>query len=151
MIHYRMGKKQAVSCTITHMKAGNRILEDKNGHESFETQLSTHLEVYKNKFLPHRRHTTSALRIPITWCSSPLTGPVWPGAFQKVSWHSAHEGVEVVTLTHRPPLPPGMFLVLIFTSRHQGHGTVGRKYVTEKSSNITGNRSRDLLTSSAAP
>ena len=26
-----------------------------------------------------------------------------------------HEGGEVVSLTHRPPLPPGMFLVLIFT------------------------------------
>jgi hypothetical protein len=25
------------------------------------------------------------------------------------------EGGEVVTLTHRPPLPPGVFLVLIFT------------------------------------
>jgi len=28
---------------------------------------------------------------------------------------SGHEGGEVVSLTHRPPLPPGMFLVLIFT------------------------------------
>jgi hypothetical protein len=27
----------------------------------------------------------------------------------------AHEGDEVISLTHRPPLPPGMFLVLIFT------------------------------------
>jgi len=45
-------KKQAVSCTITQngRVAGNGILEDKNGHGSFETQLSTfktetHLEV----------------------------------------------------------------------------------------------------------
>jgi hypothetical protein len=45
-----------------------------------------------------------------------------PGVAQKVpgdlgsqiSWHSAREGGEVVNLTHRPPLPPGMFLVLIF-------------------------------------
>ena len=72
-IHYRMGKKQAVSCTITQngREAGNRILEDKNGHESFETQLSifkaeTHLEVFKNKFLLYRRHAMSALRTPIT-------------------------------------------------------------------------------------
>ena len=36
-------------------------------------------------------------------------------------------------------------------SRPQGHGTVGRKYVTEKSSDTTGNRSRDRPTSSAAP
>jgi hypothetical protein len=45
---------------------------------------------------------------------------VWPRGFQEVlaprfSWHSAHEGGEVVSLTHRPPLPPGMFLVLILT------------------------------------
>ena len=36
-------------------------------------------------------------------------------------------------------------------SRPQGHGLVGRKYVTEKSSDNTGNRSRDRPTSSAAP
>jgi hypothetical protein len=45
---------------------------------------------------------------------------VWPREFQefdapRFSWHSAHEGGEVVSLTHRPPLPPGTFLVLIFT------------------------------------
>jgi hypothetical protein len=36
----------------------------------------------------------------------------------------------------RPPLPPGTSVVLIFTrglTRPQGHGLVGRKYVTEKS------------------
>jgi hypothetical protein len=46
-----------------------------------------------------------------------------PGVFQRVpgglgsqiSLHSVREGDEVVSLTHRPPLPPGMFLVLIFT------------------------------------
>ena len=35
-------------------------------------------------------------------------------------------------------------------SRPQGHGLVGRKYVTEKSSDNTGNRSRDHPTSSYA-
>ena len=46
-----------------------------------------------------------------------------PGVAQRVpgglgsqtSWHSAHEGGEFVSHTHRPTLPPGMFLVLIFT------------------------------------
>jgi hypothetical protein len=32
----------------------------------------------------------------------------------QISRHSAHEGGEVVSLTHRPLLPPGMLLVLIF-------------------------------------
>jgi hypothetical protein len=35
-------------------------------------------------------------------------------------------------------------------SRPQRHGLVGRKYVTEKSSDTTGNRSRDRPTSNAA-
>ena len=34
----------------------------------------------------------------------------------------------VASLTHRPPLPPGIFLVIIFT-----RGSVRRKYVTENS------------------
>jgi hypothetical protein len=37
------------------------------------------------------------------------------GLGSQISWHSAREGGEVVSLMHRPPLPPGMFLVLIFT------------------------------------
>jgi hypothetical protein len=37
------------------------------------------------------------------------------GLGSKISWDSAREGGEVVSLTHQPPLPPGMFLVLIFT------------------------------------
>jgi hypothetical protein len=41
---------------------------------------------------------------------------VWPRGFQEVRLpDSALKGGEVVTLTHRPPLTPGMFLVLIFT------------------------------------
>jgi hypothetical protein len=37
------------------------------------------------------------------------------GLGSQISWHSARGGGEVVSLTHRPPLPPGMFLVLVFT------------------------------------
>jgi hypothetical protein len=39
-----------------------------------------------------------------------------PGGFgSQTSRHSAREGGELVSLTQRPPLSPGMFLVLIFT------------------------------------
>jgi hypothetical protein len=39
-----------------------------------------------------------------------------PGSLgAQISRHSAREGGEVVSLTHRPPLPPGIFLVFIFT------------------------------------
>ena len=47
----------------------------------------------------------------------------------QISWHSALEGCEVVSLTHRPHLPQKMILVLIFTrrlSQPQGYGTIGR-------------------------
>ena len=37
------------------------------------------------------------------------------GLGSQISGQSACEGGEVVSLTHRPPLPTGMFLVLIFT------------------------------------
>jgi hypothetical protein len=37
------------------------------------------------------------------------------GLGSQISWYSAHEFGEVLSLTHRPPLPPRMFLVLIFT------------------------------------
>ena len=33
----------------------------------------------------------------------------------QISWYRTHEGGEFVSITHRPPLPPEMFLVLIFT------------------------------------
>jgi hypothetical protein len=72
----------------------------------------------------------------------PFTSPVWP------------RGGEVVSLTNWLPLPPrnvpGTHYHLGL-SRPQDHGAVGRKYVTEKSSDTTGNRSRDRPTSSAAP
>jgi hypothetical protein len=43
-------------------------------------------------------------------------GPEGPRRIRpQISWHLACEGGEVVSLTHWPPLTPGMFLVLIFT------------------------------------
>jgi hypothetical protein len=50
---------------------------------------------------------------PIT--SSGVAQRVPGGLGFHISWHSAREGGEVVSVTHRPPLPAGMFLVLIFT------------------------------------
>ena len=85
-----------------------------------------------------------------------------PGVVQKVtgglrsqiSWHSAREGVEVVSLTHRSLLPPGMFLVLIFT-----RGWVDPRAIVESEGNMSlkdpdetsRNRSQDCPTSSVAP
>ena len=59
-----------------------------------------HLCIGKGKGVPNRPGV--AQRVP-------------GGLGFQISWHSAREGGEVVSLTHRPPLPPGTFLVLIFT------------------------------------
>jgi hypothetical protein len=51
------------------------------------------------------------------------------GLGSQISRHSAREGGEVVSLMHRPPLPPGNVSGTHFhqgLSRPQGHGTVGR-------------------------
>jgi hypothetical protein len=37
-----------------------------------------------------------------------------PGVFQRVPGHPAREGGEAFSLTHRPPLPHEMLMVLIF-------------------------------------
>jgi len=41
----------------------------------------------------------------------PGVGQRLPGGLgSQISWYSARESGEVISLTHRPPLPPGMFL-----------------------------------------
>jgi hypothetical protein len=54
-----------------------------------------------------------------------------------------YEGSKVVTLTHRPPLPPGVILVLIFSGwvDPRAHGSVGS--FEKIPSDTTGDRSRD--------
>jgi hypothetical protein len=48
--------------------------------------------------------------------NSPGVAQTVPGGLgSQSSWYSAREGGEVVSLTYRPPLHSGMFLVLIFT------------------------------------
>jgi hypothetical protein len=63
---------------------------------------------------------------------------------------SAHEGGKVVSLTHRPPLPPGSIPGTRFCkglSRAHGHRIMSMK----NSSDTIGNRSRDLPVCSAVP
>ena len=72
----------------------------------------------------------------------------------QISLHSTHEGGEVVSLTHRPPLPAGNvrgthFLLGAESTPGPWYGR--REYATEKSSETTGNRSRDRPTCKAAP
>ena len=60
---------------------------------------------------------TSLLRVKVKESRNrPGVAQRVPGGLgSQISWHSTNEGGEVVSLAHRPPLPPGIFLVLIFT------------------------------------
>jgi len=64
-----------------------------------------------------------------------------------------NEGGEVVSLTTGRLYPQecSWYLFSLGADSTPGHGAVGRKYVTEKSIDTTGNRSRDRPTSSAEP
>ena len=51
------------------------------------------------------------------------------GLGSQILWHSTHESGEVISLTHRPPVPPGNVSGTHFhkgLSWPQGHGMVGR-------------------------
>ena len=78
-----------------------------------------------------------------------------PGGWESQIWRqSGQEGGKVVSLTHRPPLPQEIFLVLISV-----RGWVNLRAIVrpeglcqwKKSSDTIGNRTRDLLACSAVP
>jgi hypothetical protein len=75
------------------------------------------------------------------------------GLGSQISWHLTHEGGEVVSLTHRLPLPPGMFLVFIFTRGCIDPRAMERLEgdMSLKNPVTTGNRSWHLPTSNAVP
>jgi hypothetical protein len=60
---------------------------------------------------------------------------------------TAQDGGKVVSLTHRPPLPPGNTPGTHFCkrlSRPQGHSATGRIMSLKNSSDTSGKRTRDL-------
>jgi hypothetical protein len=66
---------------------------------------------------------------------------------------TAHDGGKVVNLTHRPPLPQEILLVLISVgslSRPQGHSAIGR-IVSKNSNDTIWNRTSDLPNCSTVP
>ena len=81
---------------------------------------------------------------------SHITGPRGPDGSRKLRYPDyvtmAQDGGKVVSLAHRPPLPPGNTPGTHFCyrlSRPQGHSAIGR--MSMKNSNDTiGNRTSDL-------
>ena len=62
---------------------------------------------------------------------------------------TAQDGGKVVSLTHRPPLPPGNTSGTHFCwrlSRPQGHSATGKIMSPQNSNDTIGNRTRDLHT-----
>jgi hypothetical protein len=75
-------------------------------------------------FPPESPCVRVVIYIETSWTGKKVESRNGPGVAQRIpgglgsqiSWHSACESGKVVSLTRRPPLPPGMFLVLIFTT-----------------------------------
>ena len=76
------------------------------------------------------------------------------GSDSQISRQAAHEGGNVVSPKHRPPLPPGNIFGAHFfqrLSQPQGYSAAGRIRSMKNSSNTVGNRTRDLVACSAVP
>jgi hypothetical protein len=86
---------------------------------SFRNTLYIHIYIYIYVYIYIYTHTHIYIYIKVKVKESrnrPGVAQSVPGGLgYQISWHSAREGGEVVSLMHRSPLPPGMFLVLIFT------------------------------------
>ena len=78
-----------------------------------------------------------------------------PGRWgSQISRQSAHEGGQVVSPTHRPPLPPGNIPGTHFCwrmSQPQGHSAAGRVMSMKNYSDNIGNRTSDFTACSAVP
>jgi hypothetical protein len=64
--------------------------------------MSWHLADYRVRKLSSTGLTILKIKI-----SSPVTGLEWPRGFQEVKVPMAQDDGKVISLTHRPPLPPG--------------------------------------------
>ena len=78
------------------------------------------------------------------------------GCGSQTSRQSAHEGGKVVSLTHRPPLPPGNIPgrsthFYYRLSQPKGHSAAGRFMPMKNSNEAIGIRTHDLPTCSVVP
>ena len=97
-------------------------------------------------------------KVPVTGTGVPLQAWSGPEGSTKLRFPDfmtmAQNGGKVVSLTHRPPLPPGNTPGTHFCqrlSRPQGHSATGRIMSLKNSNDTIGNRTRDLPVCSVAP
>jgi hypothetical protein len=84
------------------------LSKKQNANSCFQTHLS-------GSCISHWIHSSCKVRVKQSRYIPGVAQRVPGGLGSKISWHSAHKGGEVVSLTHRPPLPQEMFPALIFT------------------------------------
>jgi len=99
-----------------------------------------------------------SINLPVFIKISPITGPRCPEGSRKLRFPDyvavAQNGGKVVSLTHRPFLPPGNTPGIHFfwrLSRPQGHSAIGRIMSMKNSNDTIWNRTTDLPICSAAP
>jgi hypothetical protein len=102
-----------------------------------------------------RPHGTTRLPLDVAVPLQAWSGPEGSRNLRfPVFMTKAQDGGKVVSLTHRPPLPPGNTPGIHFCyrlSRPQGHSATGRIMSLKNSSDNIGNRTRDPPVCSVVP
>ena len=123
------------------------------------------LQVLQNTFHQHRynpvtfnftgttiQYIADSVYIKRATAITGLRGPEGSGRLRlQITRHSAHEGVRIITLTHRPSLPPGISWYS-FLEAESTPGHMEMSAATEYIPSVTPrNRSRVFTTFSAVP
>jgi hypothetical protein len=93
---------------------------DKRSRTEGKPSLDTLLHTFRDRSLSLLRNTkilnnTVSMGKKVSLNRPGVAQRIPGGLGSQIPRHSARKGGEVVRLTHRPSLPPGLFLVLIFT------------------------------------
>jgi hypothetical protein len=101
-----------------------------------------------------KRGVTFYVKMASSYPITSLERPLWFREVEspRTSRQSAHEGVKVISATHRPPLPPGSIPGTHFSqrlSRTQAHITAGMIISKRSPNDNIGNLTCDLPACSA--